>query len=63
MNESIGIIGGADGPTAIIVGERVETALELIAGGFVAGLALGLVVAVVAALVVYAVMKNKNKKQ
>lgn len=63
MNESIGIIGGADGPTAIFVGERVETALELVAGGFIAGLAVGLVIAVAASVVVYFVMKNKNKKQ
>ncbi len=63
MNESIGIIGGADGPTAVIVSEGVETALELIAGGFIAGLGVGLVIAVIAAVVVYAVMKKKNKKQ
>lgn len=62
MNESIGIIGGADGPTAVIVSEGVENALELLASGFVAGLGVGLVIAVIAAVVVYAVMKNKNKK-
>ena len=61
MNSSIGIIGGADGPTAIIVGEQLETTIGIFAGGFLTGLAVGLLVGIVAAVVVYAVMKNKNR--
>lgn len=64
MNDaSFGIIGGADGPTAVFVGERVETVFELFGMGFAAGLTVGLVIGAVAAVVVYAVMKKKNKKQ
>ena len=60
---SLGIIGGADGPTAVLVSEGVETVFELFGMGFAAGLIVGLAIGAVAAVVVYAVMKKKNKKQ
>ena len=63
MDNGVGIIGGADGPTAIFVGERVESALELLVGSFLAGLGVGLVIAAITGVIVYFVTKNKYKRQ
>lgn len=63
MGNSIGIIGGADGPTSVLVAERIESALELIVGSFLAGLGAGIVIAVITGIVVYVVTKNKYKNK
>ncbi len=63
MGSDIGIIGGADGPTAVFVAERLEKALTIFAGGVAVGIGIGLIIAVLVGIIVYILTKNKYKKQ
>ena len=63
MENSFGIIGGADGPTAIFVAERLEKALTIFAGGLAVGIGIGLIIAALVGIIVYILTKNKYKKQ
>ena len=63
MNKSIGIIGGADGPTAILVSG--EDMLESFVTGFGIGAVVGVIAGVVITLAVIGIIKiikkNRNK--
>lgn len=67
IDKSIGIIGGADGPTSILIGGEGADILDIFEFGFATGAAVGVAATVVVgviAYIIYRVIKNrKNNKE
>ena len=66
-DKSIGIIGGADGPTSILIGGEATDILDIFEFGFATGLAVvvaaTVVVGVIAYIIYRIIRKNKNNKE
>lgn len=62
IDKSIGIIGGADGPTSILISGEATDILDIFGIGFVTGALVGVAATVVVGAVAYIIYRLLRKR-